>query len=72
MNDTQKEETLEKIKNLLDGVEVSGIGALKYINMDAVPEEELFAMVERHIISPDFAKKSGPKGLVISNVKIFN
>lgn len=66
MNDTQKEETLQKIKNLLDGVEVSGIGALKYINMDAVPEEELFAMVERHIISPDFAKKTGPKGLVIS------
>ena len=34
--------------------------------MDAVPEEELFAMVERHIISPDFAKKQGPKGIVIS------
>ena len=34
--------------------------------MEAVPEEELFAMVERHVISPDFAKKQGPKGLVIS------
>lgn len=66
MNDSQKLEVLENIKNLLDGVSVEGVGTLKYINMDAVPDEELFAMVERHIISPDFAKKAGPKGLVIS------
>ncbi|MBO5231431.1 MAG: protein arginine kinase [Clostridia bacterium] len=66
MNDSQKLEVLENIKNLLDGVSVEGVGNLKYINMDAVPDEELFAMVERHIISPDFAKKAGPKGLVIS------
>lgn len=66
MNDTQKTEMLQTFKNLLDGVLVEGVGTLKYINMDAVPEEELFAMVERHIISPDFAKKSGPKALVIS------
>lgn len=66
MNDAQKNEVLETFKNLLDGVLVEGVGTLKYINMDAVPEEELFAMVERHIISPDFAKKTGPRGLVIS------
>ena len=66
MNDSQKLEVLENIKNLLDGVSVEGVGNLKYINMDAVPDEELFAMVERHIISPDFAKKAGPKGLIIS------
>lgn len=66
MNDVQKNETLETIKKLLDGVFVEGVGVLKYINMDAVPKEEVFAMVERHIISPDFAKKEGPKGIVIS------
>ncbi len=66
MNDSQKQETLETFKKLLDGVSLDGVGTLKYINMDAVPEEELFAMVERHIISPDFAKKAGPKGIIIS------
>ena len=66
MNDSQKNETLETFKKLLDGVMIEGAGTLKYINMETVPEEELFAMVERHIISPDFAKKTGPKGIVIS------
>lgn len=66
MNNTQKEETLESFKKLLDGVKLGNVGTLKYINMETVPEEELFAMVERHIISPDFAKKQGPKGIVIS------
>lgn len=66
MNDSQKIETLETFKKLLDGVMIEGVGTLKYINMETIPEEELFAMVERHIISPDFAKKTGPKGIVIS------
>ena len=66
MNDNQKKEILETLKNLLDGISLDGVGTLKYINMDALPEEQLFAMVERHIISPDFANKQGPKGLVIS------
>lgn len=66
MNDSQKLEALKSIKNLLDGVTIDEVGALKYIDMDTVPEEELFAMVERHIISPDFAKKQGPKAIVIS------
>ncbi|MBE6761130.1 MAG: ATP--guanido phosphotransferase [Ruminococcaceae bacterium] len=66
MNTAQKEETLKSIKDLLDGISIDSVGTLKYIDMEAVPEEELFAMVERHIISPDFAKKAGPKGIVIS------
>lgn len=66
MNDTQKNETLGVIKNLLDGVLLEEVGRLKYIDIKDVTEEDLFAMVERHVISPDFAKKSGPRGLVIS------
>ena len=66
MDDSQKTEMLKSFKTLLDGVSIEGVGTLKYINMDTVPQEETFAMVERHIISPDFAKKAGPKGIVIS------
>ena len=66
MNDTKKNELLEVIKGLLDGVSLQGVGVLKYIDILKCPEEELVAMVERHIISPEFAEKSGPRGLVIS------
>ena len=66
-NDTQKLELLDKFKSVFDGSKVNEVGTLKFIDMATVPEEELMAMVERHIISPDFAKKQGPKGLVISD-----
>lgn len=66
MNDSQKQELLNSVKNILDGINIEGVGTLKYFNLESIPEEELYAMVERHTISPDFAKKSGPKGLIIS------
>lgn len=66
MNDTQKNELLGVIKSLLDGVSLQGVGNLKYIDVLKCPDEELVAMVERHIISPDFAKETGPRGLIIS------
>lgn len=66
MNDAQKNETLEGMKALLDGVSLDPIGTLRYIDMQAVPPEEIGAMVERHLISPDFAEKQGPRGLVVS------
>lgn len=66
MSDAQKNDALKVMKDLLDGVSLEEVGTLKYIDISAVDEEELFAMVERHVISPDFAKKQGPRGLVIS------
>lgn len=39
---------------------------LKFIEMDLVPEIEIFAMVERHIISPEFARKCKGKAIVLS------
>ncbi len=66
MNDSQAQEVLNKIKRLLDGVNLEGAGILKYIDMKSIPEEERFAMVERHIISPAFAKSKRPGGLVIN------
>lgn len=66
MNDTQRREMLQTVRELCDGKELAGIGALKYIDMQAVPADEVVAMVERHIISPDFAKSGLPRGLVLS------
>ncbi len=39
---------------------------LKYIDMNDVPERETFAMVERHVISPEFARKKKNKAIIIS------
>lgn len=39
---------------------------LKYIEMDSVPETEIYAMVERHVISPEFARKCAGKAIVLS------
>lgn len=66
MNDAQKIQFLEKAKEILDGAVINEVGTLKYYGLESISEEELLSMMERHIISPDFIKKQGPKGLVIS------
>lgn len=66
MNDSQKTQMLSTVKKLLDGKVLNRVGTLKYFDIADIPEEELYAMVERHIISPDFAKKEGHRGIVLS------
>lgn len=66
MSETQKCDMLSLVKGILDGATLDAVGTLKYFDIADIPEEELYAMVERHIISPDFVKKEGPRGLVIS------
>lgn len=66
MNDAQKTELLQKFKEIFDGARVERVGTLKYFDLESIPKEELFAMVERHTISPDFANANGKRGLVIS------
>ena len=41
--------------------------SLKYIEMNDVPEKEINAMVERHVISPDFANICKDRAIAISN-----
>lgn len=40
---------------------------LKYIEMNNVPEAEIYAMVERHIISPAFAENYKGKAMLLSS-----
>ncbi len=39
----------------------------KYIEMDTLPDITVMSMVERHIISPEFAKKRSGKALILSH-----
>ncbi len=40
---------------------------LKYINMSDIPEIQRYAMVERHIISPEFASKTDDTAIILSD-----
>ena len=63
-------EQLEKVNNLVKAaVERSNepiARGLKFIKMDDVPENERACMVERHVISPDFAKNWRGRALILS------
>lgn len=41
-------------------------GELKYIDMKDVPQTEIAAMVERHIISPEFAEGNSERAIILS------
>ncbi len=66
MNEQDKKALNEKVKNAVLNSDTPYAKALKYISMEDVPENEIYAMVERHIISPDFAKKTEGRAVIIS------
>ena len=59
----QKKELNKKVKSAITNSNSSLAKSLKYIEMRDIPENQRFAMVERHIISPEFAAK----GIIISD-----
>ncbi len=54
------------VKNALKSSNDAFLKGLKYINMSDIPENERFAMVERHIISPVFAAKTEDTAIILS------
>jgi len=56
-----------RVKNAVEDITLNSDYRLKYIEMDSVPEAEIASMVERHIISPDFAKNCNGRAIAISD-----
>lgn len=67
LTNEQRKENNEKVKNALQGINLPGVHNLKYIEMNNVPDTEVYAMVERHIISPEFADNRNGRALIISD-----
>lgn len=67
MNDTLLTELKDKVRTAIQSISSTGEFSLTYIEMDSVPENEISSMVERHIISPDFAKRSAHRAIAISD-----
>ncbi len=67
MSGEQLEELKEKVKNAIAESNTPFAKTLRYIDMNAVPEVEINAMVERHVISPEFAAKSRDRAIILSD-----
>ena len=67
MTAEQLEELKAKVKSAIIDSNTPFAKSLKYIDMNAVPEVEINAMVERHIISPEFAAKSKNRAIILSD-----
>ena len=63
----QKKELNKKVKQAITNSNSSFAKSLKYIEMRDIPENQRFAMVERHIISPEFAAKGLDGAIILSS-----
>ncbi len=61
-----KKQINERVKSAICDSNTPFAKTLKYIDMNDVPENECYAMVERHIISPEFAQNRHNKAIIIS------
>lgn len=62
----QRKELNLKVKNAVLQSNTPFAKSLKYIDMADVPQTEIAAMVERHIISPEFAEENADRAIIIS------
>ena len=67
MNDIDRKNLNEKVKKSILESNTPFAKSLKFINMADVPENEKFSMVERHIISPEFAASKKERAIIISD-----
>lgn len=67
MNSKQREELNNLVKDAIAESNTPFAKTLKYIDMRDVPEIQKKAMVERHIISPEFAEKTEPTAIILSD-----
>ena len=63
----QNKELNKKVKSAITNRNSSLAKSLKYIEMRDIPENQRFAMVERHIISPEFATKGLDGAIILSS-----
>jgi len=66
MTTEQRIELNRKVRDAILNSNTPFAKSLKYIDMRDVPEAQKYAMVERHIISPEFANKNEPTAIILS------
>jgi protein arginine kinase len=66
MTAEQRKELNYKVRDAILNSNTPFAKSLKYIDMENVPETQKYAMVERHIISPEFANKTENTAIILS------
>lgn len=66
MSAQQKAELIERVRRAVCEGNSSIRGSIRYIDMSALSETEILSMVERHLISPDYAQSKQGKGLLLT------
>ena len=67
MTAEQRQQLNLRVKQAVDKCNTPVTSQLKYIEMDTVPDHEIKAMVERHIISPEFAADIKDRAILLNN-----
>ncbi len=66
MTSEQRDDLKNRVKSTIKNSNSPYAKKLKFIDMADVPETEVKAMVERHIISPEFARINNSKAIILS------
>ncbi len=66
MNAAMKAELIGKVRQALCEGNSAISGDIRYIDMTSLSETEILSMVERHLISPDYASRSQGRALLIT------
>lgn len=67
MTNEQRRELNLKVKSAIEDSNTPFSKSLKYIDMGDIPHTEIQAMVERHIISPEFAAENSERAIILSS-----
>lgn len=66
MSAAEKSELIEKVRRALCEGNSTISSSIRYIDMSSLSETEVISMVERHLISPDYASNQQGKALLIT------
>lgn len=64
MTDEQKFSVIQKVSDAINNSSVSK--EFNFVDINKLSENELYSLVERHIISPDFAKNTKGRALILN------
>lgn len=67
MTEAQRQELNEKVKKAITESNTPFARSLKFIDMKDVPENEARAMVERHVVSPEFIADKRSRAVILSD-----
>ncbi len=67
LGDSERLKLFETVRDAIANSNTPYAKSLKYIAVRDIPDAELYSMVERHLISPEFASQNNERAIIISD-----